>query len=759
MASNGAGEAIPEERRPFHKLILAASLPLPPRTHSLLSPTPPTHESNGDREPIPEEDRPFHKLILAASLPLPPRHAPLSPTPHAHPHSPETPPLTLLQATPTPEAAAATEPFHYPRKGSKGFFWGRVLGGGSYGLGRRAVGKGRYGGVGVALPVLFACCGALSFGYHVSIINASLPFLLSVTCHCIPCNSHPMQIPSNPLAVSLSIINASLPFLLADLHQPATSMAASVIVSIPLAVAAVGAPLGGWLADVAGRRRAFQIAALPFIAGSLVSAAASATWHMVIGRALVGVGLGIVSGTVPLYISEVTPTSSRGTWGTLAQLSTSTGVFSALLAGLPLEQHHSWWRGMNLLGSLPPCLLLLGWLLLTHKTAFHRTALLCLQVAWHVSSGLSPSLPLAARHGSGRTRDPPPLPRWMDAAHSQNRTPPHRTVLLFLLLSMQVAWHVPPGLSPSLLGMAPHQRRPPPRPPRWLLLTHKTEFRHTTLQFLQVAWHESPGLSTSLPLAAWLAATHPQNRFPPHCTPMSAGGVACFSWALCLPASCCWAWHWPRQRPPAGSCCVHAAARAAVILRGTEGAEEVLQELTSAQPAALTSAQPPQEPANVAPHEALKPSQPYSSASVLASQSALHQLNEQQQQQTSSPAAAAATAHHATGANTTTLHTPLLSSNDSAPPPAASLFHPKYRRVLLLGSALFALQQFSGINAVVYFSSHVFRSAGFSSGIAVSALIALFKLSAVLLAARLVDSAGRKPLLLLSFLGMIPTNP
>ncbi|CAI5530258.1 unnamed protein product, partial [Closterium sp. Naga37s-1] len=352
-------------------------------------------------------------------------------------------------------------------------------------------------------------------------------------------------------------------------------MAASLIVSIPLAVAAVGAPLGGWLADVAGRRRAFQIAALPFIAGSLLSAAASATWHMVIGRALVGIGLGIVSGTVPLYISEVTPTSSRGTWGTLAQLSTSTGVFSALLAGLPLEQHHTWWRGMFLLGALPPCLLLLG-------------------------------MALAA-----------------------------------------------------------------PETPRWLMLDHS----------------------------------------------------------------------------------MHAAARAAVILRGTEGAEEVLQELTSAQPAALTSAHPPQESAHVAPHEALKPSHPYSSASVLASQSALHQLNEQQQQQTSSSPAAAVVAHHGAGA-TTTLHTPLLDSKDSAPPPAASLFHPKYRQVLLLGAALFALQQFSGINAVVYFSSHVFRSAGFSSGIAVSALIALFKLSAVLLAARLVDSAGRKPLLLLSFLGM-----
>ncbi|CAI5481271.1 unnamed protein product [Closterium sp. Yama58-4] len=526
--------------------------------------------ANGNEESIPEEDRPFHKLILAASLPLPPHNTPLSPTPLTHPRPPETLPLTLLQDSPAPAptasppaapSAAATEPFpcalkdsshpwlgmvepaaaEHPflcaRKDSKAVLWGRVLGGGSYGLGKRAVGKGRYGGVGVALPVLFACCGGLSFGYHVSVINASLPFLL------------------------------------ADLHQPATSMAASLVVSIPLALAAVGAPLGGWLADVAGRRRAFQIASLPFIAGSLLSAAASATWQMVIGRALVGVGLGIVSGTVPLYISEVTPTSSRGTWGTLAQLSTSVGVFSALLVGLPLEQHHSWWRPMFLLGSIPPCLLLLG---------------------------------------------------------------------------MAVA---------------------APETPRWLLLHHS----------------------------------------------------------------------------------LHAAARAAVILRGTEGAEEVLQELLSTHPLATSALTSAAAPSSTALHltsscSAVEVPRKHSAAHAPSS-TALHSTR-------SFSAVEVAQKHDADAMSSTALHSPLLTSSRSAPPLAASLFHPRYRRVLLLGPALFALQQFAGINAVVYFSSHVFRSAGFSSGIAASVLIASFKLAAVLLAARLVDSAGRKPLLLLSFLGM-----
>lgn len=38
--------------------------------------------------------------------------------------------------------------------------------------------------------------------------------------------------------------------------------------------------------------------------------------------------------------------------------------------------------------------------------------------------------------------------------------------------------------------------------------------------------------------------------------------------------------------------------------------------------------------------------------------------------------------------------------------------------VVFIGSALFALQQLSGINAVFYFSSAVFRSAGVPSGLA-----------------------------------------
>ena len=102
--------------------------------------------------------------------------------------------------------------------------------------------------------------------------------------------------------------------------------------SILLAGATVGSFTGGSLADQFGRTRTFQLDAIPLAIGaylwyvhnplkfkyfthsnSLVtplswifySATAQSVQIMMIGRLLCGIGIGISSALVPLYISEV----------------------------------------------------------------------------------------------------------------------------------------------------------------------------------------------------------------------------------------------------------------------------------------------------------------------------------------------------------------------------------------------------------------------------------------------------------------------
>jgi len=84
----------------------------------------------------------------------------------------------------------------------------------------------------------------------------------------------------------------------------------------------------------------------------------------------------------------------------------------------------------------------------------------------------------------------------------------------------------------------------------------------------------------------------------------------------------------------------------------------------------------------------------------------------------------------------------------------ADLVVPEQRRATALAVGLFVVQQFSGVNAVVFFSNSVFRSAGVASDTLASAAVGLVNVLATSAAAPSLDARGRRPLLLLSFLGM-----
>ncbi|HBO42386.1 MAG TPA: arabinose-proton symporter [Planctomycetaceae bacterium] len=78
------------------------------------------------------------------------------------------------------------------------------------------------------------------------------------------------------------------------------------------------------------------------------------------------------------------------------------------------------------------------------------------------------------------------------------------------------------------------------------------------------------------------------------------------------------------------------------------------------------------------------------------------------------------------------------------------LFEPRFRRPLLIAVALMAFSQFSGINAIMYYSTKIFMKAGVGveNAFTASAVVGLVNLLFTFVAIALVDKAGRRPLLL-----------
>ncbi|CAN8256126.1 unnamed protein product [Cochlearia groenlandica] len=178
---------------------------------------------------------------------------------------------------------------------------------------------------GTVLPFVgVACLGAILFGYHLGVVNGALEYLAK------------------------------------DLGIADNAVLQGWIVSSLLAGATVGSFTGGALADKFGRTRTFQLDAIPLAIGAFLCATAQSVQTMIVGRLLAGIGIGISSAIVPLYISEISPTEIRGALGSVNQLFICIGILAALIAGLPLAANPLWWRTMFGVAVIPSVLLAIG---------------------------------------------------------------------------------------------------------------------------------------------------------------------------------------------------------------------------------------------------------------------------------------------------------------------------------------------------------------------------------------------------------------
>lgn len=136
-----------------------------------------------------------------------------------------------------------------------------------------------------------------------------------------------------------------------------------LVVSMVLAGAIIGALSGGKLSDRFGRRRTLLGTSIIFSAGAIICAAANGLSMLVAGRVVVGLGIGLASTTVPVYISEVSPPEARGWQVSLFQLAITIGILSAYIVDYAFASAGAW-RWMLGLAFVPGAILGFGMLFL-----------------------------------------------------------------------------------------------------------------------------------------------------------------------------------------------------------------------------------------------------------------------------------------------------------------------------------------------------------------------------------------------------------
>lgn len=158
------------------------------------------------------------------------------------------------------------------------------------------------------------------------------------------------------------VINVALPSLKAQFHLENSPDVVGWIVSAVLAGGMVGPFISGPLTDLLGRKKINIIASIVFVIGSALTAIAPTVAFLIVGRLCLGLAIGIVASTVPLYIAEIAPASKRGQLVTFFQFAITLGILLSYLVGYAFGDDPDGWRSMFWAGFVPAAVLFVGML-------------------------------------------------------------------------------------------------------------------------------------------------------------------------------------------------------------------------------------------------------------------------------------------------------------------------------------------------------------------------------------------------------------
>ncbi|MED6142795.1 hypothetical protein PIB30_000994 [Stylosanthes scabra] len=111
-----------------------------------------------------------------------------------------------------------------------------------------------------------------------------------------------------------------------------------------------------------GRRLTMLCGGVLFLAGAGLNAFAYKVWMLILGRMLLGFGIGCANQSVPIYVSEVAPYKYRGALNVMFQLALTIGIFVANILNyfFAKMKNGKGWRYSLGFAAVPAVMIIIG---------------------------------------------------------------------------------------------------------------------------------------------------------------------------------------------------------------------------------------------------------------------------------------------------------------------------------------------------------------------------------------------------------------
>jgi len=169
--------------------------------------------------------------------------------------------------------------------------------------------------------------------------------------------------------LDVGVISGAQEFIKKDFEVPTWKLES--IVSALLWGAVFGTLISGTISSRFGRRKTILVSAVIFIVGSLFCSISTTPEMLIVARFVLGIAVGVASFTAPLYLSEISPQSVRGSLISMYQLMITIGIVVAFLSDTWLASYATFngetgghWRVMLGIISIPAAIMFLGVLFL-----------------------------------------------------------------------------------------------------------------------------------------------------------------------------------------------------------------------------------------------------------------------------------------------------------------------------------------------------------------------------------------------------------